>query len=143
MPNHCNAIGCTGVGSDGEKVGFFQFPFKKAPHLLEYWVSFVSRDGWKPNPEATSQGLCSRHFDEKYVEIGKTGRFYLRWNLNPVPTKQFKSTVSYKSCFRTPSVPRKDPATRVFRQDEIDKFKKGDEIKSLDDIKAKHAPDGY
>ena len=69
--------------------------------------------------------------------------FFLRWDLNPVPTIQAASSDAFKSCFRAPVVPRKDPTNRTFSPDEIDKFNELDQIKSLDDFKEKHAPAGY
>ena len=75
MPNHCKAINCTGVGLNGEKVGFFQFLFKKAPNLVQYCVNFVSRENLQPVPDRKGQGLCSKHFEQKYLRI-QSDRFF-------------------------------------------------------------------
>jgi len=142
MVNHCSTPGCTGESISGEEVGFFKFPFDR-PDLLKNWVNVCGRQDFVPNPEKTWEGLCSRHFENRLIKIGKGNRFYLKWNLDPVPTLHSKNTESVKSCLAVPKPPRKAPFERVFQKDEWEDFRKQNEIRSLVDIKEIHAPCGY
>ena len=58
----------------------FGFPFDK-PDLNQRWIKFVNRKDWKPT---NSSVICMKHFESKYIKVGKRAR--LLYDLSPVPT---------------------------------------------------------
>ena len=143
MPHHCKAHKCDGScwSKDGKKVGFFQFPFKKAPQLVPRWLSFLNRPDFVPVEGNKSQGVCSQHFEDKFLRISGN-RLFLKWELNPVPSIQAPATAAFSSCFRSQSFLRKEPFDRR-EPDQLEKFRKENAVRHLSDIKNKHVPHGY
>ena len=88
MVNTCSVAFCkTGckqiinkVDEIPENHSVFSFPSKK-PEIYRLWIKFVNRKEWQPTKNS---GICSKHFDEKYLKNGV--RTTLRWELNPVPS---------------------------------------------------------
>ena len=66
-----------------EKFPVFRFPLKN-PELNRKWIGFVNRRVWAPTRRS---GVCSKHFEEKFLKVGK--RATLRWELQPVPSIYF------------------------------------------------------
>ena len=64
-----------------EKRSVFKFPSKRRPDLCKEWVNFV---GGNCFPLTDSKGICSAHFDKKFLNVGK--RTTLKWELNPIPS---------------------------------------------------------
>lgn len=67
-------------GKTYEKHPIFKFP-KKNPELLEKWIRFTNR---KDHSIPKHGGVCSLHFEDKYLKEGQ--RTTLKWDLNPIPT---------------------------------------------------------
>ena len=63
-----------------EKFPVFRFPLKN-PELNKKWIRFVTRGDWA---QTRRSGVCSKHFEEKFLQVGK--RATLRWELQPVPS---------------------------------------------------------
>ena len=88
MVNTCVVVNCNSgytrrenqVDFVPEKVSVFHFPVKKS-ELNKKWIRFVNRKNWTPPRHS---GIFAKHFEEKFLKIGK--RLTLRWNLDPVPT---------------------------------------------------------
>ena len=85
-------------------------------------------------------GICSKHFEDKFLKPGK--RTTLRWDLNSVPSIYPDSGNFPPSLL--PSVPprRKSPTRREF-PDQIRKFKQKDEIKYFSQINETACAPGY
>ena len=66
---------------------------------------------WEPTKYT---GICSKHFESKFLKIGK--RTTLKWELNPVPTIYPKGILP--SLLPTPSSSRKPATNRNLEVDE-------------------------
>ena len=93
MVNKCLAVGCRNGNVSTRKIGpptsAFCLPWSH-PDLVPYWVKFLNRPDFKPDPKSTSQVICADHFEEKYLKRGNK-RVYLDFSLNLVPTIQAAS----------------------------------------------------
>ena len=115
------------------------FPFRKKPEINRLWIKFVNRKEWQPTKNS---GVCSKHFEEKYLKNGV--RTTLRWELNPVPSI-YPNLDGVVSKSLLPSMPtrRKSPTRRAF-PDQINDFKLQDKIKDFSQIDDSLCPeDGY
>ena len=125
MVNKCVVIGCRS-GYESQKkyynrhkdnsessvekdsnVTIFSFPLDK-PDLNQRWIKFVNRKDWKPT---SYSGICIKHFENKYIKIGKRAR--LLYELLPIPTISGNSDDVPLPLQPTPSLPlRKPPKKR-------------------------------
>ena len=56
----------------------FQFPDREnKTELFKAWVRFINRPKFNVSKNS---GICSNHFDEKFIKVGQ--RKTLRWELN-------------------------------------------------------------
>ena len=145
MVNKCLAVGCRNGNVSTRKIGpptsAFCLPWSH-PDLVPYWVKFLNRPDFKPDPKSTSQVICADHFEEKYLKRGNK-RVHLDFSLNPVPTIQAASASGKHSCLPNIVVPRKKPAERPYQIDEKSSFDKADAIRSLGDLDASRGPKGW
>ncbi|XP_065682418.1 uncharacterized protein LOC136095597 [Hydra vulgaris] len=113
-----------------EKYSLFGFP-ENNPDLFKQWVAFVNQKLWKPS---NNSAICAKHFDEKYLKIGKI--VTLVWNLNPFPTIYCLAEKIPPSVYSTTSKTRKPPSVRhpLNNQDNSSIFIEKDEIHCLNDL---------
>ena len=142
MVNKCVAFGCKSgyddtKGESWESVATFRFPFSHL-ELLQEWIRFVSRKDWAPSSNSV---ICEKHFEERFVSRGK--RCKLKWELNPIPSIHSPETLKRPSTLPTPTAKRKSPTERIYQNDELNSFRKDDEIGQLSDINKTHAPTGF
>ena len=73
----------------------FVFPDAvKRPELRKKWIKFVYRKNWFPTEHS---GVCSPHFDPKFIKYGV--RITLIYDLNPIPTIYSDDAVKKNSIF--------------------------------------------
>ena len=85
-------------------------------------------------------GICSKHFEEKFLKTGK--RTTLQWDLNPVPSIYLDSSNFPPSLL--PSVlPKRKSPTRTEFSDQISEFKQKDEIKYFSQINERVCAPSY
>ena len=140
MVNKCAAVTCkTGYSSSNSEtvLSTFRFPIKDE-ELLQKWTLFVNRQGWTPSVHSV---LCELHFEEEL--INRSGKSNLRWNLNPVPTIQPGNLNQLPSVWRTPTSTRKPPLKRIYQEDQLDLFRRKDQISCLNDINQNCTLDGF
>ena len=145
MVNTCSVAFCkTGykkrinkVDEIPENYSVFSFPTKN-PEINRLGIKFVNRKEWQPTKNS---GVCSKHFEEKYLKNGV--RTTLRWELNPVPSIYPNLDGVPKSILPSMPTRRKSPTRRTF-SDQINEFKLQDEFKDFSQIDDSLCPeDGY
>ena len=158
MVNKCVVIGCrsgyesqkkyynrhkdnseSSVEKDS-KVTIFSFPLDK-PDLNQRWIKFVNRKDWKPT---SYSGICIKHFENKYIKIGKRAR--LLYELLPIPTISGNSDGVPLSLQPTPSLPlRKPPKKRSIAttNNEMESFRANDKIKDFTCVNESMCPFGF
>ena len=120
-----------------EKFPVFCFLLKN-PELNRKWVRFVNRRKWGPMRRS---GVCSKHFIEKFLKVGK--RATLRWKLQPVPSICSGNESIPPSVMPTPKTQRK-PSSRVTAlSDQLDDFNDHDKISDFPCIGESLCPSGY
>ena len=99
--------------------------------MLNQWVVFINRKLRKPSKNSA---ICAKHFEEKYLKIGK--RVTLIWDLNPVPTIYCLPEKIPLSVYPTTSKGRKPLSVRhpLNNQDESNLFIENDKIHFLNDL---------
>ncbi|XP_065650514.1 THAP domain-containing protein 3-like [Hydra vulgaris] len=114
MVNTCAVIYCkTGYEKRENRINFIPekqplFGFSENnPDLLNQWVVFINRKLLKPSKNSA---ICAKHFEEKYLKIGK--RVTLIWDLNPVPIIYCLPEKIPLSVYPTTSKGRKPPSVR-------------------------------
>ena len=136
MVNKCCVVGCRSNYKGEEIVPVFSFPSDE--DIKNRWIKFVNRKDWQPTSSAV---ICIKHFEGKFLKKGEhKKRFRLIKTLKSIPTIYLASTKTsstYKVC-----LPRKFPKKRVF-QDQYDKFKRNNNIISLESITESDCPQGY
>ncbi|XP_065664750.1 uncharacterized protein LOC136086382 [Hydra vulgaris] len=138
MVNTCAVIYCkTGYKKRENRINFipekhplFGFP-ENNPDLFNQWVVFINRKLWKPTKNSA---ICAKHFEEKYLKIGK--RVTLIWDFNPVPTIYCLPEKIPLSVYPTTSKGRKPLSVRhpSNNQDESNLFIEKDKIHCLNDL---------
>ena len=138
MVNTCAVIYCkTGSKKRESRIDFipekhplFGFP-ENNPDLLNQWVVFINRKLWKPSKNSA---ICAKHFEEKYLKIGK--RVTVIWDLNPVPTIYCLPEKIPLAVYPTTSKGRKPPSVRhpSNNQDESNLFIEKDKTHCLNDL---------
>ena len=138
MINKCSVTGCftNYAGYDTGTV----FPLPDDKKQKEQWLKFIHRS------EAVAFKnvyVCYKHFAPEVMR--KTPkRVALINERKPVPTiiPETQKTVNLPpaAVLETIKTPRKPPAERIFRKDEIDRFQSADKITSLEDINEKKLP---
>ena len=122
MPNTCSVVFCKSgnkkrrqeVEHYGKQPCIF-LSFKK-PDLLSRWTKFINRKDWMPGKNG---GICSKHFEDKFLKPGK--RTTLRWDLNPVPSI-YPDSGNFPPSLLPSVPPRRKSPTREF-PDQISKFR--------------------
>ena len=51
-----------------ENFPVFGFLQKKIQKSIKKWITFVNRKDWTPMQHG---GICSKHFEERYLKVGK------------------------------------------------------------------------
>ena len=134
MVRTCSVVSCStgykkqenNIKAIPEVYPVFLLPEKK-PDLYKKWLRFLNRKDseagslkkWEPTKYT---GICSKHFEPKFLKIGK--RTTLKWELNPVPTIYPEGILP--SLLPTPSTSRKPPINRNLEVDETVLFKEND-----------------
>ena len=80
-------------------------------------VTFVNRRDWAPTRRS---GICSKHFDQKFLKVGKQAT--LRWELQPVPSIYSGNESIPPSVMLTPKTQRKPPSRVTALPDQLDDF---------------------
>ena len=132
MVNKCSVVGCF-VNYSGYEKGTV-FPLPEEEHQRQQWIKFLHRSNIDSLKHVY---ICYKHFSEDVLSRTPK-RIKLLHHLKPVPTVIPKSqkivNLPPAAVFETLKTPRKPPKERIFREDEMRKFKKKDEINSIDDI---------
>lgn len=137
MVNKCCVVGCNSNYVGGETVPVFGFP--KDEDLKNLWIRFVNRKDWVAT---NSSVICLKHFDNKFYKKGDSGKRYrLRHELKPIPTI-YPISISSAS-LPIISEPRKAPTSRVYQEDEYQKFIDHDTIQNLESFTVADSPPGY
>ena len=111
------------------------------PDLNQRWIKFVNRKDWKPT---SYSGICIKHFENKYIKIGKRAR--LLYELLPIPTISGNSDDVPLSLQPTPSLPlRKPPKKRSIAttNNEMESFRANDKIKDFTCVSESMCPFGF
>ena len=120
-----------------EKFAVFRFPLKN-PKVNRKWIRFVNRRDWAPTRRS---GICSKHFEEKFLKVGK--RATLRWELQPVPSIYSGNESIPQSVMPTPKTQRKPPSRVIALPDQLDDFNDHDKISDFSSIGESLCPSGY
>ena len=120
-----------------EKFPVFRFPLKN-PELNRKWITFVNRKDWAPTRRS---GVCSKHFEEKFLKVGK--RATSRWELQPVPSIYSGNESIPPSVMPTPNTQRKPPSRVTALPDQLDDFNDHDKISDFSSIDESLCPSGY
>ena len=139
MANKCSVTGCFTNYARYDTGTVFPLPDDKKQK--EQWLKFIHRS------EAVAFKnvyVCYKHFAPEVMR--KTPkRVALINERKPVPTiiPETQKTVNLPpaAVLETIKTPRKPPAERIFRKDEIDRFQSADKITSLEDINEKKVAD--
>ena len=122
----------------------FCFPDEhRQADLFKAWIRFCNR---KDKFVVTNNsGVCAKHFEERLIRYGE--RNTLVWALNPIPTinaveKDINGKDVPPSVLPTPTSQRKPPTDRS-SPDELNAFKREDEIKNFEEISDSICPTGY
>ena len=120
-----------------EKFPVFCFPLKN-PELNRKWIRFVNRKDWALTRRS---GVCSKHFEEKFLKVGK--RAASRWELHPVPSICSGNEFIPPSVMPTPKTQRKPPSRGTVLPDQLDDFNDHDKILHFSSIDESLCPSGY
>lgn len=138
MVNKCSAPECrTGYASVNTQLATFHFPLKKI-ELNRQWIRFVNRTDWEPTKNSV---LCELHFEDKLKKRGK--KCNLRWAMSPVPTINSAELSKTPSVLPSPQTSREPPRKRIFQEDELDRFRNQDSVKSIADLNEIVSPPGF
>ena len=123
------------ISNPGTVIGF---PDESKPStLLPEWIRFCNQ---KSIHITEHVGICTKHFDDKFVKEGK--RKTLRWELHPIPTKYCPDIEVPPSLMPTTPTHRKLPTDRS-QPDQLNAFRKEDLVQSLADVTDSLCPPGY
>ena len=114
MVNKCVIVGCKTGHTNGPVKASFHIPHKR-PELLPYWVKFINRKDWLPDPKKTFEVVCRDHFLEKYIIEGKS-RTTLDWKIQPVPSENPGEKLEGSQVEHHYDKPRELPFHRVFQR---------------------------
>ena len=120
-----------------EKFPVFCFPLKN-PELNRKWIWLVNGRDWAPTRRS---GICSKHFEEKFLKVGKRATF--RWELQPVPSIYSGNESKPPSVMPTPKNQRKLPSRVTALPDQLDDFNGHDQISDFPSIDESRCPSGY
>ena len=147
MTKTCSVAGCKtnyrklvdGVYVISNPGTVFVFPNKEAkPALFQQWIRFCNQ---KTAFSITgNSGICEKHFTSNFIKQGK--RKTLRWDIDPVPSNYCADVNVPPSQLPTPISHRKPPTDRT-SPDQLNDFRKQDEIKTFEDINEQLCPEGY
>ena len=98
----------------------------------------MNRRDWAPTRRS---GICSKHFEEKFLKVGK--RATLRWELQPVPSTCSGNESIPPSVMPTPKTQRKPPSRVTVLPDQLDDFNDQDKILHFSSIDESLCPSGY
>ena len=98
----------------------------------------MNRRDWAPTRRS---GVCSKHFEEKFLKVGK--RATLRWELQPVPSIYSGNESIPPSVMPTPKTQRKPPSRVTALTDQLDDFNDHDKISDFSSIGESLCPSGY
>ena len=121
----------------------FAFPDAlKRLELRKKWIKFVNRKNWFPTEHS---GVCSAHFDPKFLKHGV--RMTLIYDLHLIPTIYSNDAIKKIPPSLLLSIPgpsRKSPTRYVTSiQDESDIFMEKDSIKDLEMLNSSSSPVGF
>ena len=117
-------------------VHVFRFSLKN-PELNRKWIRFVNRRDWAPTRRS---GVCSQHFAEKFLKIGK--RASLRWELQPVPSI-YSGNESIPPSFMPTLKSQRKPLSRVTAlPNQLDDFNDHEKISDFSSIGGSLCPSG-
>ena len=120
-----------------EKFPVSRFPLKN-PGLNRKWIRFVNRSDWTPT---RSSDICSKHFEEKFLKVGK--RATLRWELQQVPSIYSGNESIPPSVVPTPKTQKKPPSRVTALSNQLDDFNGHDKISDFSSIDQSLCPSGY
>ena len=98
----------------------------------------MNRRDWAPTRRS---GVCSKHFEEKFLKVGK--RATLRWELQPVPSIYSANKFLSSSAMPTTKTQRKPPSRVSAVPDQLDDFNDHDKISDFSSIGESLCPSGY
>ena len=142
MVNKCNATCCFSNYPGHDSATLFKLPEDKDLQLK--WIKFLNRE---TTSSLKNIFLCEKHFEDKYLKKNEK-RSRLILSMRPVPTIHSDSQKYYLRLSSQPTITatRKPPTSRVFQEDELEKFRARDKIEHFNQINEsllKDLEDGY
>ena len=126
----CSVGGCF-TNFKGHPTGTV-FEFTKDVDLKPIWRKFLNRQAQDVDQLKTIF-VCEKHFEEKYVHRNAKYPRLLK-HLKPIPTIPPDGLREIPSLQPSVHTLRKAPKQRIFQEDELETFKKQDEIKDFGGI---------
>ena len=98
----------------------------------------MNRKDWAPTRRS---GVCSKHFEEKFLKVGK--RATLRWELQPVSSIHSGNKSIPLSIMPTPKTQRKPPSRVTALPNQLDDFNDHDKFLDFSSVGKSLCPIGY
>ena len=129
-----------------QRILFFYFP--QDEELKKKWIRFVNRKNWTLTEHFVT---CAEHFSDDLI-ISHKKKSLLEWSSSPVPSIYLTKHSSLPPpppppppvlSTVVPAPVRKPPMNRSVKEDEIQRFMKGDLCSHINNFTEKHCPPGF